>query len=43
MFFDSGTIDFTINNWSGIMSYTGANKYPTYVANRDSDSVSGTF
>jgi len=43
MFYNSGTIDFTINNWSGIMSYTGANNYPTYVANSDSDSVSGTF
>lgn len=42
-YFSSGTIDFAINNWTGTMTYTGANTAPTFTAYSDTDSTSGTF
>ena len=43
IYYSSGTIDFTINNWKGTMSYTGPNTAPTYTASSDTESMSGRF
>jgi len=42
-YYDSGNIQFSINNWNGIMTYSDDNTPPTYEATNDSDIVSGTF
>lgn len=42
-YFNSGSIDFTISNWRGTMSYSDADTTPTYTANSATETVSGTF
>jgi len=42
-YFSSGTIEFSINNWNGTMSYTGADEVPTFTAESNSESTSGAF
>ena len=42
-YFNSGAATFTLNNWTGTMSYTDKDTAPTYTANSLTESVSGTF
>lgn len=42
-YFYSGVASFEINDWTGTMTYTGANTAPTFTAYNNSDSVSGTY
>jgi hypothetical protein len=42
-YFESGTHDFIINNWSGAIIYTGVNITPTYTASNGTQNISGSL
>jgi hypothetical protein len=42
-YFESGTQDFSINNWSGTITYTGANTAPTYTGSNGSQTINGNL
>lgn len=43
LFFRTGVIDFTINDWKGSMTYSGADTAPSFTVANSKDSFTGTF
>jgi hypothetical protein len=43
IWYTSGSMDLTINDWTGAITYAGASSSPSYTVSNGSESINGTF